>query len=622
MVHSAPKSRSRRAPGERLLAPLLAAAVWLGASQAGSTPPQDPDPALTPSVAYQDMRARLAQDELIYFLLPDRFDNADPANDRGGLEGGRLVSGFDPEDAEFYHGGDLSGVIRRLDYIQGLGATAIWLAPIFKNKPVQGEPGRETAAAHGYWVVDFTDVDPHFGDRETFGALVKAAHQRGMKVYMDIITNHTADVIRYRECPDNDCVYRSRADYPYSRRGGPDGTPINDGFDGTDFSRLTRPDYAYTPYVPEAERTVKVPDWLNDPIHYHNRGETTFRGESSLDGDFAGLDDIFTENPVVVQGFIDIYGAWIDAFGIDGFRIDTARHVNPEFWQAFVPAMLERARARGIPNFHIFGEVYDHDPAVLAQYTRVDGFPSVLDFGFQSVATDVANGLKAPDALARLYRADSLYEGGEMAALGLPTFLGNHDMGRIAGFIRKAHPSAADSEIVARTRLAHALMMFTRGTPVLYYGDEQGFAGEGGYASARASLFASQTQIYADQPRIGGPAEPFSTRHPLYQAIADMAQLRSADRRLRQGRQIVRAAAETPGLFAISRVLPGMAGETLVVFNTSTETLSSSIEIETSSDNWTPVRGPCPASSSAPGTIRVNVPGLDYVICSSQGPAA
>lgn len=621
MVRSAPTLRIGRAPGARLLAPLLVAAACLAMPREGLAR-TIVEPNAAPASATGDLRARLPQDELIYFLLPDRFENGDGANDRGGQVGGRLVTGFDPQDAEFYHGGDLAGVIRRLDYIQGLGATAIWLAPAFRNKPVQGEPGRETAAAHGYWVVDFTDVDPHFGDRETFKALVDAAHRRGMKVYMDIITNHTADVIRYRECPANDCVYRSRADYPYSRRGGPEGASINEGFDLTDFSRLTRPDYAYTPFVPEGETSVKVPAWLNDPIHYHNRGETTFRGESSLDGDFAGLDDLFTEHPVVVQGFIDIYGAWIDDFGIDGFRIDTARHVNPEFWQAFVPAMLERARARGIANFHIFGEVYDHDPAALARYTRVDGFPSVLDFGFQSVATDVVNGIRAPDALARLYQADSLYEGGEAAALGLPTFLGNHDMGRIAGFVRKARPAAAETELVARTLLAHALMMFTRGTPVIYYGDEQGFAGEGGYGAARASLFASRTQAYIDQPRIGGMAEPFSTEHALYRSLADMARLRASDRRLRQGRQIVRAAAETPGLFAISRHLPGLAGETLVVFNTSTGPLSSSIEVETSSDRWTAVRGECPVTSSAPGAIRVNVPALDYVICSSQGPAA
>ena len=126
-------------------------------------------------------------------------------------------------------------------------------------------------------------------------ALVTAAHARGMKVYMDIIINHTADVIKYRECPENRCAYRNRADYPYTRQGGVDGQPINEGFDGRDFSRLQRPDWAYTPYIPAGEENAKVPAWLNDPIRYHNRGESTFAGESSLDGDFAGLDDLLTE---------------------------------------------------------------------------------------------------------------------------------------------------------------------------------------------------------------------------------------------------------------------------------------------------------------------------------------
>ena len=355
----------------------------------------------------RDYRERLPQDEVIYFLMPDRFDNGDPANDTGGIAGGRLDHGFDPTHDGFYHGGDLAGVQRRLDYIQGLGATAIWMAPIFKNKPVQGEPGREFAGSHGYWITDFTRVDPHFGDEAAMRALVDAAHARGMKVYMDIVANHTADVIRYRECPDNDCVYRSRADYPYTRRGGVEGEPINAGFTGWNFDRLTRDDYAYTPFVPAGEETVKVPAWLNDPAYYHNRGDTTFRGESSLDGDFAGLDDLMTEHPRVVEGMIEIYGDWIDRYQIDGFRIDTARHVNPEFWRAFVPAMLARAEANGIPNFHIFGEVYDVDPAVTARFTRVDGYPAVLDFGFQYTVTDIVARDVAPDSLAKLFASEA-----------------------------------------------------------------------------------------------------------------------------------------------------------------------------------------------------------------------
>ena len=127
-----------------------------------------------------EFRARPPQDEIIYFLLPDRFENGDPANDRGGLSGDRLHTGFDPAAKGYYHGGDLKGVISRLDYLQSLGATAIWLGPVYKNKPVQGEPGAESAGYHGYWITDFSSVDPHFGTAADMLALVTAAHARGM----------------------------------------------------------------------------------------------------------------------------------------------------------------------------------------------------------------------------------------------------------------------------------------------------------------------------------------------------------------------------------------------------------------------------------------------------------
>src|SRR3546814_321032 len=189
---------------------------------------------------------------------------------------------------------------------------------------------------------------------------------------MDIITNHTADVIKYAECHGSEaprdlretlaCPYRSVGDYPYTTVGGADGEPINQGFLGTDarhltaenFAHLTNPNYAYTPFVPKAERGIKNPAWLNDPIYYHNRGDSRFEGENSLTGDFSGLDDLMTSNPRVVEGFIDIYKQWISDFHVDGFRIDTAWHVNPEFWQAFAPAILEHARADGIGHFTIF----------------------------------------------------------------------------------------------------------------------------------------------------------------------------------------------------------------------------------------------------------------------------
>ncbi|PSJ38093.1 alpha-amylase family glycosyl hydrolase [Allosphingosinicella deserti] len=609
------KARSSwKAGANRVAMTLLAAAA--AASPLGAQSPPDP--------GYLD---RTPEQDVIYFVLPDRFENGDPANDRGRIVGGRLDHGFDPAAKGFYHGGDLKGLTERLDYIAGLGATAIWLGPIYKNKPVQGGPGQESAGYHGYWITDFTQVDPHFGTRAELKTFVDAAHARGMKVYLDIITNHTADVIKYRECPKNDCSYRSLGDYPHSRRGGLSGAEINSGFTGIDkpgqrvgnFERLKRPDFAYTPYVPRDEARVKVPAWLNDPIYYHNRGDSTFRGESSQLGDFAGLDDLFTENPRVVDGFIEIFGQWIDDFGIDGFRIDTARHVNPEFWQAFVPAMTERAKARGIPNFHIFGEVFDPDPGMLARFTKVDRYPAVLDFAFQSTATEVIARGAPTERLARLFQMDSLYEGGAATAMRLPTFLGNHDMGRFAHFVRQANPTATEEEILKRVILGHAMLLFARGIPTIYYGDEQGFAGDGGDQDAREDMFPSRVASYNDNRLVGSGATTaqanFDSGAALYRAIAAMAAIRKADPALSGGEQVVRLSGEAAGVFAFSRRAPSGGGETLVVLNTATNAATANIPVDSSSRAWQPLHGRCAPAATAPGSYRVEIAPLDFIVC-------
>jgi len=571
-------------------------------------------------------RDRLPQDEVVYFLLPDRFENGDPANDRGGLTGGRLVTGYDPTDAGFYHGGDLKGLRARLDYIQRLGATAIWVGPIFKNKSVQGPPGQESAGYHGYWITDFTQVDPHLGTNADFKALVDAAHARGLKVYMDIVVNHTADVIQYRDCPKG-CPYRSRADYPYVRQGGPTGRPINPGFLGdqvqseANFAHLTNPNYAYQVYVPEAERHVKAPAWLNDPIYYHNRGNSTFAGESSIMGDFMGLDDLMTEHPRVVRGFIDIFGSWIDRFGIDGFRIDTERHVNPEFWRAFVPAMIKRARERGIPNFTIFGEVSSPviDVAQQAEHTRTDGIPLVLDFSFRAAVLQALAGQGGSDGLDLLFKGDPLYQGGAPATLAMPTFVSNHDLGRFAHFVRLALPKAGDDEVLQRVTLAHAMLFGLRGVPVIYSGDEQGFAGKGDDRAAREDMFASQVPSYNATRLVGTDAtnaQPsFNPQHPLYRAIATLAALRRDHVALRRGRQMVRAASDTPGLFAASRFDPVDGHEILVAFNTTTGPLTANVEVDARSAQFRSLAGACPSAATAPGSLALSIPPLSYVFC-------
>lgn len=579
-------------------------------------------------VAAQDYGERLPEDEIIYFLLPDRFENGDNANDRGGLSGDRLKTGFDPAAKGFYHGGDLNGLIKRLDYIQHLGATAIWVGPIFKNKAVQGPPGQESAGYHGYWITDFTQVDPHFGTNADFKALVDAAHARGMKVYMDIIVNHTADVVKYRECvPDRNCPYRSKADYPFSRQGGVAGAPINPGFAGDavqtpgNFAKLTDPRYAYTPYLPRGEEHAKTPDWLNDLTLYHNRGDSVWTGESVTYGDFSGLDDLATEHPSVVAGMIDIFGGWIDRFGIDGFRIDTAKHVNPEFWQTFVPAMQARARAKGIPNFHIFGEVAtgEFDPALLARHTRIDKLPAVLDFGFAvGVAKAVAEG-KGTDILAELFADDALYEGGTNAARTLPTFLGNHDAGRFSTFVRLLSPKADAPEQLARVKLAHAMLLTLRGVPTIYSGDEQGFVGDGGDQDAREDMFASKVASYNDNTLLGTKATTamanFDEAHPLYRLIADLARLRSAQPALRRGDTRVLAAGQQPGVFAVSRHDAASGDTVLAIFNTAATPVDESIAIDPAIGALTSLHGRCAAAPSAPGALRVVLAPFDFMIC-------
>src|SRR5260221_284068 len=573
-----------------------------------------------------DYRARLPEDEVIYFVLPDRFDNGDPSNDRGGLSGDRLTTGFDPTSKGFYHGGDLKGLLNRLDYLQGWAAKALWVAPVLKNKPVQGAKGQESAGYHGYWITDFTSVDPHFGTNAEFKQLVDAVHGRGMKFYMDIVVNHTADVIYFEECAGKgECPYRSVADYPYQRRGGVNGAPINPGFDGSNFAKLTNPNYAYTVRVPEAEKDIKRPAWLNNPIYYHNRGNSIFRGESSTMGDFVGLDDVFTENPRVVQGMIDIFCGWVHNFGVDGFRIDTAQHVNPEFWQKFVPAVLACARAKGIPNFHIFGEVAmeDMDPAHTAENTRVDKLPSVLDFGFLWAVRDVVAKDAPTDELAKLFRADALYEGGASAALRLPTFVSNHDSpGHIGWGIRHARLDATEGEVLKADMLAEAMLLMLRGVPTIYYGDEQGFVGKGGDQDSRQDMFASRVASYNDEKLLGTNSTTaqanFNPDHPLYREIATLARIRTSHRALTRGLQTVRYSQDKPGLFAVSRFEPGTGRETLLLFNTSTAPVRQNVRVETRSTRFETLAGTCAGNASAPGSVAVDLPPLGYAVCNAR----
>ena len=548
--------------------------------------------------------------------MTDRFFNGDPTNDAGGLGGDPLVSGFDPTRAGFYNGGDIAGLRAKLDYIQALGTTAIWLTPSFVNNAVQGEGSEASAGYHGYWITDFTRIDPHLGSNAELTGLIDDAHARGMKVYFDIITNHTADIIDYAE---KSYSYIPADEAPYLTA---EGEPIdlatvagNDDFPELDAATS----FPYTPVIAPENAERKVPAWLNDPTNYHNRGDSTFEGESVLDGDFFGLDDLMTENPAVVDGFVKVYQDWVDT-GIDGFRIDTVKHVDAAFWKTWTTEVLDYARAQGKPEFFMFGEVFDSNAANISPYVRDTDMSSVLDFAFQSQASSFAAGNSA-QGLSGLFADDDRYTTPDSSAYALPTFLGNHDMGRIGYFLRNTDAP------LERDLLAHELMYLTRGQPVIYYGDEQGFvgAGAGSDKSARQSLFASAVREYADQELITGEplgaSDHFDLDTPLFDRIAALASLRESHPALAQGSQIERHADDGPGVYAVSRVDRTDRTEYLVAFNNAPEAKTVEFESLTAGALYSPLYGGAAGvESDAARMVSVTVPPLGAVVLVADRP--
>jgi len=579
-------------------------------------------PGATPTTADRDLAARSLRGPLtrenFYFVMADRFANGDPGNDAGGLTGDRLTTGLDPSDKGFFHGGDVQGLSDRLDYIADLGTTAIWLTPSFKNRPVQGSGTDASAGYHGYWVTDFTRIDPHFGTNAELEAFVDEAHGRGIKVFFDIITNHTADVIDYQE---KQYGYVSKEAEPYRDAAGAE-FDDRDVAGSPDFPELdVATSFPYTPvFRTEADRTVKVPAWLNDPTNYHNRGDSTFAGESSTYGDFVGLDDLFTEQPDVVDGMTEIYEAWVD-LGIDGFRIDTAKHVNMEFWQEFAPAIREHAASVGNDDFFSFGEVYDADPAYLSTFSTEGRLDATLDFGFQDRATGFAKG-GATTRLRDFYAADDWYTDTDSNAYASPTFLGNHDMGRIGTFLK-----GTGSEL-QRDRLAHELMYLTRGQPVVYYGDEQGFVGDGGDKDAREDMFPSKVASYNDNDLLGTDATTadanYDTGHPLYRTIRDLAALRRTYPALADGAQLHRYASDKAGVYAFSRIDATERREFVVALNNATTEKTVTVGTEMRRGTFKRVwpAGKSSLRTDAEGRTTIAVPPLSAVVWRAAGALA
>lgn len=522
---------------KRLVTSVLVSALLLGAPLSGSA-----------AENYASLAAPVARGDLstqsTYFVMTDRFSDGNPLNNG---------DGYDPTNIGYWHGGDFQGLTEKLPYIADLGVSAIWITPPFKQQSIQGN----SAAYHGYWALDFMTVDPHLGTEAEFKKLITTAHSMGLKIFVDVVANHTADVIQYAN---------GKA------------------------------------FIPAGKEKAKNPDFLNDINNYHNVGDSTFEGESALVGDFFGLDDLATEKPVVVKGFIDIWSYWIKEFDIDGMRIDTFKHVNPEFWRAVIPAIQKVATASGKNSFPIFGEVADGSPQTLSTYLATGQTPSVLDFGFNDQVTRFVARFGMADRLAALFNADDLYTTAKTSAYGLATFLGNHDMGRIGTAIYNGASDKDDA--LKKSILAQSMLLLLRGGPVLYYGDEKGMTGGGGDKLARQDMFKTQVESWKWEPRIGsdplGDGDSFAIENPIASEIKKLQRIIVQNPALRSGTQQTLYAQGQ--VYVASRY--GAQQEYLVAFNASDSQKDVTISPITREGGWTALAGDCQSSGSL--TISIN----------------
>ncbi|RMH38933.1 MAG: DUF3459 domain-containing protein [Deltaproteobacteria bacterium] len=387
-------------------------------------------------IAGDDLRDRPHQsnadidwrDQIIYQIVVDRFENGDPNNDFN-------VQLSKPGK---YHGGDWQGVIDRLDYLEELGVTALWISPVVKN--VEEDAG--FYSYHGYWTYDFSRTNPHFGDLLKLRELVDVAHERGMLVILDVVTNHVGQLFFYdingngepdewlsgggtshtcvqvcnnparaSECSEDERTYCEKGieyferilewDPEYDPRGIQGWTSV--GFSGPADIRFPHwPDKNRTvpPRPPEALGWPADKPWFDDPSWYNRRGRVylwwhegdysrEFVRQQEVYGDFpGGLKDLNTDHPDVKDALYQVFAYWLDVADFDGFRIDTLKHMDrPDldvndrgFLGDFTTRIRRHAADVGKHNFFIFGEAFDGNDELSGAYT-FGGTDADGDFG-------------------------------------------------------------------------------------------------------------------------------------------------------------------------------------------------------------------------------------------------
>ncbi len=476
------------------------------------------------------------RDQIIYFAMTDRFDDGDPRNNDMGA--GEYQQG----DSSRYQGGDLAGAIRRLDYIRGLGATALWLTPPVANQWT--DPSNSYTGFHGYWAENFKAIDRHMGTLADYQKLSRELHRRDMYLVQDIVVNHTGNYFRLR--PESDGTDPARFYEPHT--GSP---PV---------SRPSQWPFSMNdPRIPE-QRRAGVYHWTPDISDNSNH-------DQELNYQMAGLDDLNVESLIVRRALRNSYGYWIREAGVDAFRVDTALYVPAEYFEDFLysrdvaaPGIFAVARTSGRQRFHVFGEAFAIDrPGETDKARRIETYvrspegrprmPGMLNFPLYGSLVDAfARGRPSAELGQRIESMMRVHSRPHL----MVNFLDNHDVDRWL---------AGGSEVALKQALL--AIMTLPGIPTLYYGTEQGLVEQ------RASMFAAGVG--------SGGRDRFDTASPLYRYTASAVALRKAHRLFSRGLPtVLRGTAVGPGALAWKMVRGKDAA--VVVFNTSdTEVLLDSL---------------------------------------------
>jgi alpha-amylase len=459
----------------------------------------------------------------IYQIITDRFFDGDSSNNN-------FYGGAEPATGNKTHGGDWKGLERKLDYIQALGATAIWISPVLKNANGDFD-------YHGYAATDFYNVDPRFGSLQDLQRLVREAQKRGILVICDVVVNHGSTWV-----DSGDAGWPNFSLSGYNLR-------YNSG--GRQYA---------APFDPSSVNAFFGNSNLANI--FHNNGTTQNWGNSTQVelGELLSLDDFRTESTYVRQKMKEIWSYWINTVGFDAYRLDTVKHVEMGFWDDWSPAMRAAGQAADKPNFFQFGEIFDGSDAKVGSYTgtKTSGIykmESVLDYPlYYQVGSVFATASGATAAIENRYNNLNTTSYDPTSLDSLILNLDNHDNPRFL---------ATTGSTTARLEMALVFMYTTRGIPSLYYGTEQDFNG-GADPANREDMFDG---LYEQGPSLG---DNFNMTHPRFQLVAKLNNFRRLYPSLRTGtHHMLWANFSAPGLLAYARRI-GTTNEVYVVMNTAT----------------------------------------------------